>query len=82
MFKCKSSNIDYLNYDPTTETLEVCFTNGTRYSYYKVSQKDYDAFEKAESHGKHFFKHVRDKFKFQKQDDEEKRRKARQEDND
>lgn len=31
-----SSNIKSIGYDPTTETLEVEFTNGTIYQYFNV----------------------------------------------
>ena len=75
MFKCKSSNIDYLKYNPEDQTLEVCFVNGGVYHYYNVTQPAYKAFEEADSHGTHFAKHVKNAFKFKKQEKKEKEKK-------
>lgn len=68
MFKCKSSNIEHIDYNPDTNTLEVKFKNGGIYHYSNVDQKTYDAFEKAESHGKHFAKAINGKFQHKKFD--------------
>jgi len=73
MFKCKSSNIDYLKYNKEDETLEVCFANGGVYHYFGVKESAYKAFEEADSHGKHFAKHIKDSFKFKKQEKKEKK---------
>lgn len=68
MFKTdKSSNIDHLDYNAETNTLEVKFKNGGIYHYSNVDKKTYDAFEKAESHGKHFAKYINGKFQHKKQ---------------
>lgn len=61
MKKVKSSNISYIHYEPKTKVLEVGFHQGGKvYHYHEVSEKAYKAFEDAESHGKHFIKHIKD----------------------
>lgn len=75
MYKCKSSNIDYIKYDPDSSTLEVCFKNGGVYHYHNVGQRDYNSFLAAESHGKHFAKYIKDSYKFTKQEKKEKDKK-------
>jgi hypothetical protein len=47
-----SSNIVSAGYDPTTETLEVEFQNGSVYQYYNVSQSVYEEFKNTPSKGK------------------------------
>lgn len=69
MFKTtKSSNIEYIKYDEEGKTLEVCFRNGSKYTYENVTKPAYEAFESAKSHGTHFAKHVKNAFKFKKHD--------------
>ena len=68
MFKCKSTNIDYIKYNGEDKTLEVCFNNGSSYIYQDVSEPAYKAFESAKSHGTHFAKHIKNAFKYKKQD--------------
>lgn len=69
MFKCKSSNLDWADYDTETKTLEICFKHtGNCYKFRNVPKTAYEAFERAESHGRHFYKHIRENFKSEKQD--------------
>lgn len=63
MHKCKSSNIDWIDYDTEKNLLKVKFLNGTEYHYDGVSQKDYDSFKGAKSHGTHLAKNIKSKFK-------------------
>lgn len=58
-----SSNIKAVNYDKETKTMEVSFSNGSRYKYEEVPAEKYEAFIKAESKGKHFATEIRNKFR-------------------
>lgn len=46
-----SSNISEIGYDPSSETLEVMFTNGSVYQYYNVGQDLFDQIMQAPSKG-------------------------------
>jgi hypothetical protein len=58
----KSSNIKGIGYHPETQTMAVKFSNGI-YHYNGVTEKEFQAFQKAESIGKHFHSVIRGKFK-------------------
>ncbi len=62
MKKLISTHIDLIHYDPNTKILEITFNQGKKYHYHNVEQHSYDALEKAESHGKHFDKHIKGKY--------------------
>ncbi len=55
-----SSNISEVMYDKARATVRVTFKSGSRYDYYGVSQLIIDEWQKAESSGKFFHKHLRD----------------------
>lgn len=60
----ESSQIASIGHDPATNTLAVRFhSSGDLYHYAGFSEKDFEAFKAAESVGKHFGSHVRNKFK-------------------
>lgn len=46
-----SSNISEIGYDPSSETLEVMFANGSVYQYYNVNQALFDQIMQAPSKG-------------------------------
>ncbi|KAB8140808.1 KTSC domain-containing protein [Chloroflexia bacterium SDU3-3] len=49
-----SSNLASVGYDPTTQTLEICFHSGACYQYFHVPQHVYDGLMGAGSHGTYF----------------------------
>jgi hypothetical protein len=54
-----STNLASVGYDPTSETLEVEFTNGSIYQYYNVPQIIFDQLMQAPSVGVFFNANVR-----------------------
>lgn len=58
----ESSNIVALGYDPSTRRLAVAFKSGGIHVYHEVGQAEFAAFADAESVGKHFHAHIRNKF--------------------
>ena len=59
MVPVKSSKMRAIGYDPESQELHVQFHNGT-YIYPNVSANQHAALMNADSHGKHFHKHIRD----------------------
>lgn len=61
MDSIESSQIAAIGYDPATQTLAIQFKSGTRavYHYANVTPEDWEAFRAAESHGSHFYKHIK-----------------------
>jgi hypothetical protein len=62
----KSSNLHSVLYDAEKKRLEVVFKNGSAYQYHGVSSEEHAALMKADSHGKHFMKHIRPKYEGKK----------------
>ena len=62
----QSSNINAVGYDELNQVMHVEFTNGNKYIYFDVPPKYHEAFIGSDSIGKHFVKHVRGHFDFQK----------------
>lgn len=63
-----SKNINSIHYNPKTKVLEVTFHAGNAtYHYNNVSEKEYQAFENAKSHGKHFDTYIKPKYHGRKQ---------------
>lgn len=56
-----SSALRSVGYDEDGQTLEIEFTNGAVYQYFDVAPKVYRGLMAAESHGRYFHQHVRDK---------------------
>ena len=66
----KSSQIEAVGYDATSETLAIRFKGGSVYYYSNVSQGIHDDMVKAESVGAFFGKHIKphaDRYPFKKQ---------------
>jgi RimJ/RimL family protein N-acetyltransferase len=66
-----SSNIDAVDYDRESKTLKVRFRSkngpGSTYSYSNVSPQSARALMGPDSFGKHFNKHIRGKYEFEKE---------------
>lgn len=62
----ESSNIEGVGYDPATKTLRIQFRGGCTYDYANVPAEKHKALIDAESVGKHFHQHIRNKHKFLK----------------
>lgn len=65
-----SSVIKYFSYDAATETLKIIFVTDMIYQYKKVPEKIYKMLKASGSKGRYFNRHIKDKFKFQKLEDE------------
>lgn len=57
----KSENILKTTYFPTMRRLYIAFSRGHTYSYGNISSDMYEEFEKAESHGKFFYRRINKK---------------------
>ena len=57
-----STVIKAVRYDPDRRVLDVLFTTGRRYLYGDVPPAAADAFRAAFSKGRHFNRHVRDRY--------------------
>lgn len=62
----ESSNIEKVGHDKEDRLLEITFKSGGCYWYQDFSEGDLAYFLEAESQGKHFHKHIRNKFAFVK----------------
>jgi hypothetical protein len=62
----ESSNLKSVGYDEKTRVLEIEFHHGGIYRYYDVPADTHSALMKAESKGKYFQSHIRNKFRFEK----------------
>lgn len=67
MLKVKSSNIDWIDYDPTSKWLTVCFNGGATYRYEDVSQTTYDQLAGADSPGKYLSANIKNNYRWSKQ---------------
>jgi len=61
-----SSMIKAVGYDAATSTLLVRFTDGQVYSYTDVPPEEYQGLLAAESHGKYFWRRIRNEYAFAK----------------
>ena len=64
MVHVDSEAIDEISYDANRSTLFVRFAHGGWYSYFMVPSELYEAFVAAESHGRFFHEHIRDRFPY------------------
>lgn len=64
--KVKSSRIAEIHYDKNERKLIIHFHEGGKYIYHNVSEHVYDSMLDAKSHGKHFDKHIKGKYKHTK----------------
>jgi hypothetical protein len=62
----ESSNVVAHGYHPETQTMVIEFKGGSLYHAPGVSQEEYDALDNAESVGRHFHRHLKSKYPFQR----------------
>lgn len=62
----RSSNISSIGYDEINEILEIEFLSGGIYQYLDVPVYVYEELIDADSHGKYFNEHIKDKYKTKK----------------
>ncbi|MCA1653620.1 MAG: KTSC domain-containing protein [Sphingomicrobium sp.] len=55
-----------IDYDAAAATLHVRFTSGDGYSYFDVPADVHRAFVAAQSHGRFFQQHIRDRYRYRK----------------
>ncbi|QNN44160.1 KTSC domain-containing protein [Pedobacter roseus] len=65
-----SSVIKYFSYDQANGTLKIIFTTDIVYLYKKVPEKVYKLLKASGSKGRYFNTYIKDKFKFQKLEEE------------
>jgi KTSC domain len=65
-----SSVIKYFSYDEVTKTLKIIFVTNMVYLYQNVSEKIYKMLKASGSKGRYFNSNIKDKFKFQKLEEE------------
>ena len=66
MVRVESEAILEIDYDAAGSTLYVRFADGDWYSYFGVPARVHGAFLAAESHGRFFHDHIRDRFRYRK----------------
>ena len=66
MAQIESEAIDEIRYDADRALLFVRFAHGGWYGYSDVPKQIYDAFIAAESHGRFFHQHVRDRYEYRR----------------
>jgi lysyl-tRNA synthetase class 2 len=64
MIEVDSSAIARIEYDAIAHKLEVMFTTGRVYEYYRVPRSLYDEFIAAPSKGQFFNAYIRDRFRY------------------
>ncbi|MDQ0639527.1 hypothetical protein QF042_003092 [Pedobacter sp. W3I1] len=65
-----SSVIKYFSYDAATEALKITFVTDMVYLYKNVPERMYKMLKASGSKGRYFNRHIKDKFKFQKLEEE------------
>lgn len=68
MPKVNSSNIDYVEYNPSENQLTVRFVHGGTYIYFDVTSEEYDALLAAPSVGSYFAKNIKNSKNWEKVD--------------
>jgi hypothetical protein len=66
VIEVESSNLRAVDYDPFVAALTIEFRNGGVYEYYRVPYSAYAALMRAESQGKYFHAHIRDRYRHRK----------------
>lgn len=61
-----SSNLVSVGYDPSSETLEIEFKNGSIYRYFNVPPFEHERLMAADSHGVYFNANIKDKYPFER----------------
>jgi hypothetical protein len=62
----ESEAIAEIRYDAAQSTMFVRFVDGEWYSYFDVPARVHDAFAAAESHGRFFHDHIRDRYRYRR----------------
>ncbi|PJI47608.1 MAG: KTSC domain-containing protein [Pseudomonas sp.] len=62
----QSSNISSIGYNPSTETLEVEFNNGSIYEYYGISESTYNELMNSNSHGSYLAANIKNHYQYQR----------------
>lgn len=66
-----SKGIRWIRYDERTRTLDVAYTNSGEYRYFDVGPEVYAWLVRAESKGKFVNRLVKEKYRYQRLDDEQ-----------
>jgi hypothetical protein len=53
-------------YDSAKQILYLRFTSGEVYRYFGFGEELYQSFLNAESHGRHFLSHIRNRFRYER----------------
>lgn len=64
MVLVESEAIAEIEYDPNRRVLSVHFVDGKWYTYFEVAKPAYEAFISADSHGRFFQEHIRDRYRY------------------
>lgn len=62
MTESDSSHIRAYGYDPDKKIMAVCFNSGDTYHYEGVTPEHFDAFDRADSLGKHLHSVIRPRY--------------------
>jgi len=66
MAQIESEAIDEIGYNGELSTMFVRFAHGGWYTYFAVPADVYETFVAAESHGRFFHQHVRDRYPYRR----------------
>lgn len=66
MVYVESEAIEEIAYDRDQSTMRVRFTHGDWYRYFEVPEKVFREFVAAESHGRFFHDHIRDRYAYRR----------------
>lgn len=66
MVQVESEAVDEIRYDADRAILFVRFAHGGWYGYFDVPREIHDAFVSAESHGRFFHEHIRDRYRYER----------------
>ena len=64
MVQVESEAIDEIAYDARRSILFVRFAHGGWYRYFEVPPEIHEAFVSADSHGRFFHEHIRDRYRY------------------
>ena len=62
----RSSMLKSISYDEVEEVLTIIFANGGEYNYFDVPKEIFNELINAESEGKYFTAHIKNKYKYEK----------------
>lgn len=61
-----SSTLASVGYEPSSETLEIEFTNGSVYRYFNVPPFEHEQLMSATSHGVYFNANIKNRYPFER----------------